>query len=146
MTTTRSEDGRWYPQHPNVGVHAVVLDNDRILLVQRAKEPSKGKWSLPGGKVELGETFREAARREVLEECGISIEIECLVDVSDFILKDDDGCTRYHFVLIYVLAARGQGEVRANSESLDVRWFPLAEVGRLDIHPQLRALLNMVVA
>jgi ADP-ribose pyrophosphatase YjhB (NUDIX family) len=128
-----------------VGVHALVLKEGQILLVQRAKEPSKGKWSLPGGRVELGETFYEAASRELLEECAIEIGIERIVDVADFILRDEQGRTKYHFVLIYLLARQKGGEIKANSESVDVRWVPFSEVYKLDMHPQLRALLKKVV-
>jgi len=138
-------DSRFYPQLPMVGVHALVLKEGQILLVQRAKEPSKGKWSLPGGRVELGETFYEAASRELLEECAIEIGIERIVDVADFILRDEQGRTKYHFVLIYLLARQKGGEIKANSESVDVRWVPFSEVYKLDMHPQLRALLKKVV-
>jgi len=68
-------DGREYPSVPRVGVGAVVLDGGRVLLVRRGKPPLMGKWSLPGGLVELGETTREAIRREVAEECGLEIRV-----------------------------------------------------------------------
>ena len=64
---------REYPDYPRVGVGAVVLRGDRVLLVRRGGQPSSGKWSLPGGIVELGETTIDAVRREVAEECGCEI-------------------------------------------------------------------------
>ena len=97
-------DNRWYPQIPMVAVHALVLKERQMLLVKRSKEPSKGKWSLPGGRIELGETIYEAAKREVLEECSVEIEIERLLDVGDSIIRDEEGRVQYHFALIYLLA------------------------------------------
>ena len=81
-----------------------MFKDEQILLVKRAKEPSKGKWSLPGGGIELGETVYEAARREVLEECSVEIEVERLFDIADSIIPDAEGRISYHFVLIYLLA------------------------------------------
>jgi ADP-ribose pyrophosphatase YjhB (NUDIX family) len=124
-----------------VGVHPLVLKDGRLLLAKRAKEPSKGKWSLPGGKVELGETVCEAAKRELLEECSIEIEIERLLDVADMIIKDDDGRISYHFVLIYVVAKLKSGDVRIDSENVDFGWFAPAEIAGLDMNPLLRDVL-----
>ncbi|MGH7374986.1 MAG: NUDIX domain-containing protein, partial [Candidatus Rokuibacteriota bacterium] len=60
---------REYPDAPRVGVGAVILDGDRVLLVKRGQPPSEGKWSIPGGLIHLGERIEDAVRREVLEEC-----------------------------------------------------------------------------
>jgi NAD+ diphosphatase len=64
---------REYPERPIVGVGAVVIDGDRVLLVRRANEPLKGEWSIPGGAVEAGETLQAAVAREVLEETGVHV-------------------------------------------------------------------------
>ena len=66
---------REYPEHPRVGVGAVVLHDNRVLLVKRGRPPGVGKWSLPGGLVNLGETTREAVAREVREECGVAVRV-----------------------------------------------------------------------
>src|SRR4030042_166125 len=100
MTQPPANDSRWYPQYPMVGVGGLVFKEGQMLLVKRSQEPSKGKWSIPGGRLELGETISEAVKREVFEECGVQIEIVRILDVTDNILRDDDGRIRYHFVLI----------------------------------------------
>lgn len=141
MNESPRNDSRWYPQLPMVGVHTLVLREGHMLLVKRSKEPSKGKWSLPGGRIELGESLYEAARREVLEECSIEIEIERLLDVADSIIKDEEERISYHFVLIYLLARYKAGDVKAQSDAEDVGWFTPAEIAALDVHPQLRAVL-----
>ena len=81
-------DGREYPVVPRVGVGAVVLDGARVLLVRRGKAPAHGKWSLPGGMVELGETTREAVRREIAEECGLQIRVGEVAGVLDRVIRD----------------------------------------------------------
>lgn len=124
-----------------VAVHALVLKERRILLVKRSKEPSKGRWSLPGGRIELGETIYEAVKREVLEECSIEIEIMRLLDVKDSIIWDEEGRVQYHFVLIYLLAQYTQGDAKAQSDAEECRWVTTGELVGLDMNPQLRAVL-----
>ena len=85
---------REYPDYPRVGVGAVILHADNVLLVRRGQAPSFGKWSLPGGLVELGETTREAIAREILEECGIKIRIVDVAGVLDRVVKNDAGRSR----------------------------------------------------
>jgi len=62
-----------YPKHPIVGVGAIIIQNGKILIVRRGSEPGKGKWSVPGGLVELGETVKQTVVREVKEECGLDV-------------------------------------------------------------------------
>lgn len=144
MSESTEHDSRWYPQYPMVAVSAVVLREGRMLLVKRSKEPSKGKWSIPGGRLELGETIYEAAKREVLEECSIEIEIMQVFNVMDDIIRDEEGRIRYHFVLIDLLARYTGGETKAQSDAEDYRWVTVEELAGLDMNPQLRAVLMRV--
>jgi 8-oxo-dGTP diphosphatase len=120
---------RTYPDRPIVGVGAVVVDNDRVLLVRRAHEPLKGEWSLPGGAVEVGETLRDAVTREVLEETGLEVEVGPVVEVLDRIRPDPDGRVRYHFVLIDYLCRLVGGTLACASDAEDVAWAGLNELG-----------------
>jgi len=110
---------REYPERPIVGVGAVVLDDDRVLLVRRGNEPLKGEWSLPGGAVEVGETLETAVAREVLEETGLEVEVGPMIDVLDRIRVDPDGRVRYHFVLIDYLCRPIGGSLVAGSDVAD---------------------------
>ena len=124
---------REYPEAPIAGVGVVVFKGDKVLLVRRGKEPSRGRWGLPGGAVELGETVAQAAEREVSEECGIEIEIRDVIEVIDRIIPDDDGQIRYHYILIDLLAEHRRGDPTASSDAAEVRWVLEKELNQLEL-------------
>jgi 8-oxo-dGTP diphosphatase len=108
-----------------VGVGAVVVDGDRVLLVKRAHEPLKGQWSIPGGGVELGETVRSAIAREVLEETGVVVEVGPIVEVVDRFEHDADGRVLYHYVLVDFLCHATGGAVCCASDADAAEWVAL---------------------
>ncbi len=126
---------REYPEAPIAGVGVVVVKEDKVLLVRRGKEPGRGRWGLPGGAVELGETVAQAAEREVDEECGIEIEIRDVIEVIDRIIPDDDGQIRYHYILIDLLAEHRRGDPIASSDATEVRWVLEKELDQLELSP-----------
>src|SRR5580658_4938025 len=91
---------RRYPEHPLLGVGALIFRRDSILLVERGRDPLKGYWSLPGGLVEPGERLADAVKREILEETGLSIQPLKIFEVFERIMRDDAGRAEYHYVLI----------------------------------------------
>jgi len=113
---------RSYPDHPIIGVGAVIVDSGRVLLVRRDSEPLKGEWSIPGGMLELGEKLRDGIRREVLEETGLVVEPGGVLDVFDSIFTDTEGRTEYHYVLIDYLCRPLSGEAKAGTDVSEVRW------------------------
>lgn len=110
---------REFPDAPRVGVGAVVLDGERVLLARRGRAPSAGKWSIPGGLVHLGERLEEAAVREVQEETGLHVRLLGLCGVIDRVVRDAD-VVRYHYVIIDYLCDYVSGTPRAASDALDV--------------------------
>ena len=124
---------RDYPDRPIVGVGGVVVDGRRALIVRRATEPLKGEWSIPGGVLELGEKLRGGVEREVLEETGLVVQAGEVLDVFDSIFGDDDGKTRYHFVLIDYLCTVQSGEAVAGSDVSEVRWVTLEELAAVPL-------------
>jgi 8-oxo-dGTP diphosphatase len=132
---------REYPDYPRVGVGAVILHEDKVLLVRRGKSPSFGKWTLPGGLVELGETTTEAIAREIVEECGIKIRIVDVAGVITRVVRDDDDRIRYHYVLVDYLAYPDSMDVVAGSDAAEARWFEIERLAELDTTP---GLLDMI--
>jgi len=116
---------RDYPEHPIIGVGAVIVEGGRVLLVRRDTEPLRGEWSVPGGMLELGEKLRDGVRREALEETGVRVEPGEVLDVFDSIFTDGLGKTQYHYVLIDYLCRVISGEAQAGSDVSDVRWVSL---------------------
>jgi len=133
---------REYPKQPIVGVAAIIVENGKMLLIKRGSEPAAGKWSIPGGVVELGETIKEALTREVMEECGLKIKILKLIDVVDNIIRDADGRIRFHYVILEFLARPLKGEIKASSDALEVKWVPIEEVEKYNITNTLRKFLK----
>jgi mutator protein MutT len=125
-----------------VGVGVLIQKNERFLLIKRGAEPDLGLWSVPGGLVELGETVKEAAIREVFEETGIVIGGLSLLDVIDKIITDEKGDIRYHFVIIDYLAKKLGGELEAKDDALDARWVNLRELNKFELTPTLKALFQ----
>jgi ADP-ribose pyrophosphatase YjhB (NUDIX family) len=117
---------REFPEMPLVGVGAVVAHEGRILLVQRATEPARGQWSLPGGLIELGEPLERAVAREVEEETGLIVEPVGLIELLDRIYHQGER-VRYHYVIADFLCRVTGGELRAGSDAAAVRWVERAE-------------------
>lgn len=137
---------REYPDAPRVGVGAVILDRDRVLLVKRGQPPSQGKWSIPGGLVHLGERIEDALRREVQEECGVEVRLLGLCGVIDRVRHaPPDGAAaprvHYHYVIIDYVATVESGVPRAGSDAAEVRWVPIRE---LEAYDTTEGLADMV--
>jgi ADP-ribose pyrophosphatase YjhB (NUDIX family) len=111
-----------------VGVGAIVFHGDRVLLVQRGREPAKGQWSLPGGLVEVGETLERAVRREVAEETGLDVRVGNLVTVLDRVILDEKQSVQYHYVLLDFLCHYTDGDLTSGTDAADCRFVPVNDL------------------
>ena len=136
---------REYPEGPVVGVGVVIVDGPRALLVQRASPPDRGRWAVPGGVVELGETLAEAARREVREETGLDVQIGPYINLYDLIQQDDLGRVRFHYVLVHHLARYRGGQPQPSSDALAVGWFSAQEIAELDMPAGLAGIVLQAI-
>ena len=133
---------REFPVAPLMGVGAVIIDQDRVLLVQRGNEPMKGHWSLPGGLLELGESLTEGVQREVREETGLIVEVLELVELLDRIFRQDER-VRYHYVIADYLCRVVGGDLKANSDADAVRWISRGEWST--INTQFDSVMRRVI-
>lgn len=119
---------RLYPSQPIMGIGAVIVKENKILLEKRKNTPGRGKWSIPGGLVELGENLEQAVIREVKEETCLDVAELSLIDVVDDVEFDNDGKVRYHFVIIDYNVKVTSGVPKAASDAGELRWVPFNEV------------------
>lgn len=120
----------------------MTIKNGRILLVKRAFDPGAGKWSIPGGLVEVGEKLSEAAARETEEETGIKVDILELINVFDMIDQDGDKKVKYHYVLVDFLSKPTGGKERASDEVSEIRWVTFEEAKTMDLTRTARKALE----
>ncbi len=137
---------RHYPDQPIVGVGGIVLDAERVLLVKRGREPLKGIWSIPGGKLELGETLREGVRRELREEVGLEVDVLEMVEILDRISLDAEGRVAYHFVLIDFLCESTAGVARADDDAAAVAWVARDRVSEYETTEGAPAVIEKAFA
>lgn len=135
------ETKREYPSHALVGVGAIIVDRGQVLLIKRGKAPLLGEWSIPGGMLELGETLRQGAEREALEETGLLVHATELLGVFERIVPDEEKRTLYHYVLIDFLCERLSGDLRAAGDAADARWFSPAELEDLALPEDTKNVL-----
>jgi 8-oxo-dGTP diphosphatase len=129
---------RLYPNRPIVGVGAVIIQNGKILLEKRKNDPGRGKWSIPGGLVELGESLEQAVIREVQEETGLVVDTPKLIDVVSQTTLDESGKVKYHFVIVDYLVKLQSGTARAASDAAELEWIRLDEVEQKDLIKSFR--------
>ena len=133
---------RLYPNQPIVGVGAVIICDGKLLLEKRKNDPGKGKWSIPGGLVELGENVEQTVIREVKEETGLEVEKPEHIDIVDNITRDENGEIKYHFVIIdYFVKLKG-GTLEARSDAEELRWVTFDEVEQYDLTMTFRAFFQ----
>lgn len=133
---------RRYPAHPLLGVAVVLLDGDRVLLVERGEPPAVGQWTVPGGLLEVGESIADAALRELREETGLTADLGAIVEVAERVLRDSEGRVEYHYVIVDLLATNPRGTLRAGSDSRQTKWLKVNELDQLPTTEGLLALLQ----
>lgn len=121
---------------PVVGVGVVLVSERKLLLIKRGREPGKGLWAVPGGKVDHGETLAEAARREVKEETGLDVEIGEVMWVGESISD------HHHLVLIDFRGTVISGDLSPADDAADARWVSLSEMSQYPLTPTMYDLIS----
>jgi len=158
---------REFPEWPLVGVGGVVIDQDRALLVRRAREPALGEWTIPGGLLEVGETLAAAVERELREETGLIVRVLELIEALERIFSDsgeirtgldaakvpsaphDLGVRprpRYHYVILDYLCERVSGEPSINAEISDLAFVREEELASYALTPAATRVLHKAFA
>ena len=144
---------RAYPDRPVVGVGGVVIENGRALLIRRGSEPLLGEWSIPGGTLEIGESLQEGVARELLEETGLEVEVQDMIEVFDRIFTEngpkapsDTVRPKYHFVIVDYLCERRGGDAKAGSDVTDIAYAAEDELGKFHLTSTAERVLRRAFA
>lgn len=124
---------------PELCVSAVVIDDERLLLVRRGRGRAQGDWAVPGGRVQAGEMLAEAVVRELVEETGIEGVCGNLIGVLE--LLDDQGGP-HQVILGYLVTLMESVEPVAGDDAAEARWVPLGDVAELRLAPGLAEFLH----
>ena len=138
--------GREYPSRPIVGVGGIVFVGGRVLIIKRRFEPLAGRWSLPGGALEVGETLAEGLAREMKEETGLDVDVGPVVDVFDRITRDEQGRARFHYVLVDFLCTIRAGMPVAGSDVAEVALVEPDDLARYDLTPKTIDVIDRALA
>ncbi len=133
---------RLYPEVPIVGIGAVIVKDNKVLLIKRAGEPGRGLWSIPGGLVELGEKIKDAVRREVKEETGLEVKVNEIADVTEIITRDEEGKVKYHFVIVDFFAEPLKGELKPSSDALEAKWVEFEDLRKYHLTETVEKLFK----
>jgi len=144
---------REYPERPIVGVGGVIIEGGRAVLIRRGAEPLKGEWSIPGGRLELGESLQAGVARELLEETGIQVHVLELIEVFDRIYYDVDvpaaassRSPRFHYVIVDYLCRRFAGDLRAGGDVTDAALVSEGELDKFNLTPTAIRILKKAFA
>ena len=135
-------DDRLYPARPILAASVAVLRDGRVLLARRDTPPGAGRFSLPGGLVEPGETLAEAAQRELVEETGVSARIVGFNRHVEVVERDEAGAVRRHLVVASFAAVWLSGEGVVGPEAREILWATRDEVAALPVTDQLAPVLD----
>ncbi|HVB36239.1 MAG TPA: NUDIX hydrolase [Candidatus Acidoferrales bacterium] len=137
---------RQYPERPVIAVGGVVISDARVLLIRRAQPPLQGRWSIPGGILELGETIAEAIERELMEEARIQVRPLELIEIYEKVLRLPDQPPQYHFVILDYLCEFLGGNAQAGSDVTEVAWSAEDVLDRFNLTAEANRVVTRAFA
>ena len=138
------KDKREYPKNPILGVGIVIFNNNgKFLLIQRNKPPMKGYMSIPGGKVELGESLKDAIKREVKEECNINVDVKDIILITENIQRDSSGKVKYHYILIDFWGLTDEEQITPLKEEIGAwEWVEIKDLKKYKLWEKTKELIE----
>lgn len=119
-----------------------MIHDGAVLLVKRGRAPYAGEWAIPGGKLKWGESLKQGAEREILEETGITIEAGELIYQFEHIVPGEHDLPDYHYVVLDLEGKYCSGTPHAADDAADARWIALDELDSIDLNQTTKQALN----
>jgi len=132
---------RKYPKFPILSAAGIIMIGGKVLIIKRLAEPKKGKWSVPGGVINLGERIEDGLKREVFEETNIHVKVKELIDIVERVITDDNGRIVYHYVILDYLCEYISGNIRVSSDAED---FALVKIDELDNYDMVEGMKDII--
>ncbi len=133
---------REYRDFPILSAGGVIIIDKKVLLIKRKTEPKRGKWSVPGGVINLGEKIEDGLKREILEETGLNVEVKELIDIIERVFKDNKGKIVYHYVILDYLCKYISGDMKASSDAEDLVLAGMDELNRYDVVDGMKSVIE----
>jgi 8-oxo-dGTP diphosphatase len=131
VSVTDPTGSRSYPERPIIAVGGVVIYDSRVLLIRRGQPPLEGRWSIPGGILEIGETIAEGIEREMREETSVQVRVRDLIEIYEKVLRDEEERPQYHFVILDYVCEFVEGTAEAGGDVSEVMWASEQELESL---------------
>lgn len=139
-------ESREYPERPVIAVGGVVISGARVLLIRRGQPPLEGRWSIPGGLLELGETIAQAIARELMEEAEVQVRALELIEIYEKVLRLPNQPPQYHFVILDYLCELKGGTAQAGTDVTEVAWAAEQDLERFDLTIAARRVVKRAFA
>lgn len=130
---------------PIISAGGVIIINGKILMIKRKNEPESGKWTIPGGAINIGEKIKDGLKREILEETGVNVDVKNLIDVTEKIAKDNHGVIKYHYVIVDYLCEYVSGEIKASSDAQEVRLISYDDIDKYELCNGTKGIIETII-
>lgn len=131
--------------YPIISAGGVIVIDGKILMIKRKNEPESGKWTVPGGAINIGERIKDGLKREIYEETGLYVDVKKLLDVMEKIVKDNQGKIKYHYVIADYLCEYVSGDIKASSDALEVRLISPDDIDKFELCDGTKVIVEMAL-
>ena len=133
---------REYCNFPILSAGGVIIIDDEVLIIKRKTEPDAGKWTIPGGAINVGEKIKDGLKREIFEETGLEVEVGNLLDIAEKIFKDSKGKIIYHYVILDYLCKYISGSMRASSNAEELMLVKMCDLDKIELVNGMRRVIE----
>jgi len=124
---------REYHNFPILSAGGIIIIDDKVVIIKRKTEPDSGKWTIPGGAINVGEKIRDGLRREVFEETALKVKVGNLIDIAEKIFKDNEGKIIYHYVILDYICKYISGSMKASSDAEELMLVKMDDLDKFEL-------------